>query len=387
MIVVHIFGWLFVVLALAGSVYALLAAWLAGRFAMKDVPPSGNFPPLTILKPLHGDEPLLEANLSSFCLQDYPAPFQLVFGVQDANDSAIAIVENLKRRYPQIDMTLVVDTRRRARNPKIANLLNMEGAIRYETIVLSDSDIAVDHDYLRRVALALSPESVGGVTCLYTGRAGLSLVSQLSAMGVSYHFLPNVIVGLGLKMATPCFGSTIAVKGSVLREIGGFAAFSDQLADDNAIGKAIRSRGHILAIPSFAVRHTATEATWREWLFHELRWMRTIRTVDAPGHAGSVVTHAFPLSLLGLIVTGGAQFAFVATGIALLVRILLKWRLDHVFYHPAGPAWLLPLRDVLSFCVFLTSLFGGSVVWQNERLTVREDGALNSANHGQSVRK
>ena len=162
----------------------------------------------------------------------------------------------------------------------------------------------------------------------------------------------------------------------MLRAIGGLAAFADILADDNEIGRAVRAKGYEGAIPPFAVRHAAAETAFAEWLSHELRWMRTIRTVDPAGHAGSIVTHAFPLSLLGLIMTGFGPIAWCALASTLLARGMLKWRIDVAFRGPAGPYWLVPVRDVLSFGVFLTSLFGRVVVWQNERLKVHGDGAL-----------
>jgi ceramide glucosyltransferase len=378
MFFVSILGWLFVVLAFAGAAYAGLSTVLVGRFRAQPAEAAVRFAPVTILKPLHGLEPALEANLERFFVQDYPAPFQIVFGVQDPNDAAIAVVETLRARYPAIDTVLICDTARHGSNPKISNLINMERAIAHDVLVLSDSDIAVESDYLRKVAAALSPDKVGAVTCVYTGWAAAGLASRLSAMGVSYHFLPNVITGLGLGLASPCFGSTIAITRPLLRELGGFVAFKDILADDHAIGKAVRDKGYAVAIPPFAVRHAATETAMGEWFSHELRWMRTIRTVDPGGHAGSIVTHAFPLAVLGLILTGAAPAALLAVGATLLARAMLKWHIDRVFLAPAGPYWLLPLRDVLSFCVFLTSLFGRSVVWQNEHLEVRQDGALSN---------
>lgn len=374
--VVAILGWIFVALALAGAAYAVMAAWFARRFAAHEEVPTANFPAVSILKPLHGDEPALEENLESFLVQDYPAPCQYVFGVQSPDDAAVAVVERLLKRYPAADAVLVVDKARHGTNPKISNLMNMRGAIRHDVIVLSDSDIAVEPGYLRRIAAALAPERVGAVTCVYTGWAAAGLVSRLSAMGVSYHFLPNVMAGLGLKMTAPCFGSTIALKGKVLREIGGLAAFADQLADDNEIGRAVRAKGYEVAIPPFAVRHAATETTWNEWLSHELRWMRTIRTVDPAGHAGSLVTHAIPLALLGLFLTGWGPWAWAALATTILARLVLKCCIDTAFGEPAGPTWLVPVRDVLTFCVFVTSLFGSAVVWQKERLRVGGDGAL-----------
>ena len=378
MSLVAILGWVLTGLGFAGAAYALLAAWLAAKFVARDESVVDNFPALSILKPLHGDELALEQNLGSFFQQTYPAPYQLVFGVHAPDDPAIAVVETLCRSYPAVDAVLVVDKARHGANPKIANLINMQTAARHDVLVLSDSDIAVEPDYLRRVAGALTPEAVGAVTCVYTGWPAAGLVSRLSAMGVSYHFLPNVIVGLGLKLTAPCFGSTIAIKGPVLREIGGLAAFAGQLADDNEIGKAVRGKGYKVAIPPFAVRHAATETTARAWFSHELRWMRTIRTVDPAGHAGSIVTHAFPLSLLGLMMAGLAPVTIAAVATTLLARLVLKWRIDRAFQGPAGPYWLVPVRDVLSFCVFLLSLFGGAVVWQNERLRVHGDGALSN---------
>ncbi len=377
--VLSLLGWLCVLLAFAGAAYAVLSAWFVRRFGARQANAITRFAPVTVLKPLHGGEPALEANLETFFVQDYPAPFQIVFGVQDPNDAAIAAVEALRRRYPKIDAVLVCDATRYGSNPKISNLVNMERAIAHDVLVLSDSDIAVEPDYLRKVATALSPETVGAVTCIYTGWGAGSTVSRLSAMGVSYHFLPNVITGLGLHMASPCFGSTIALDRLLLGELGGFVAFASRLADDHALGKAVRDKGYTVAIPPFAVRHAATETAMREWFSHELRWMRTIRTVDPGGHAGSIVTHAFPLALLGLMLTEAAPLALVAVGATLLARAMLKWHIDKVFLFPAGSYWLLPLRDVVSFGVFLTSLFGRSVVWQNERLKVRSDGALSKA--------
>lgn len=375
-----ILTWLFAGLAFAGAAYALLAARFVARFSARPEPAAAHYPAITIFKPLHGDESALSQSLESFFRQDYPAPFQLVFGVHAAGDDAIAVVEALRGRYPGVDAALVIDERRHGSNPKVGNLLNMESAARHDVWIFSDSDITVEPDYLKRIASALEPAHVGAVTCLYTGWAAAGFVSRLGAMGVSYHFLPNVVMGLGLKLAAPCFGSTIALKGEVLRQIGGLAAFASHLADDYAIGAAVRAAGYEVAIPPFAVRHAAVEQDWRAWYFHELRWMRTIRSVDPAGHAGSIVTHAFPVSLLGLIAAGFGPVSWLvplaAIAATILARAMLKWQIDKSFDMPAGPYWLLPVRDVLSFVVFLMSLFGASVVWQNERLRVDADGAL-----------
>jgi ceramide glucosyltransferase len=369
-------GFVFALLGLFGAGYALLAVYFAGRFVRTGRQTAPVYPPLSLLKPLHGDAASLEADLESFFVQDYPAPVQLVFGVHDKADTAVAVVERLRARYPKIQTVLVAEERRRGSNPKISNLINMEAAALHDTVVISDSDIRVAPDYLRQVAAALAPAGVGAVSCLYTGWAAAGLASRLEAMGISYQFLPNVLVGMGLHMAAPCFGSTIAIKKPVLEKIGGLAAFADQLADDNEIGRAVRAKGFTVVFTAFAVRHACDEASLKGWLHHELRWLRTIRTCDPAGHVGSFITQPIPLALAGALLAGFTLFPVTVLALAILARVALKARIDAIFGGGQGPLWLLPLRDVLSFAVFLMSLSGGSVVWQNQQLRVRQGGAL-----------
>ena len=273
------------VLACVGCLYLVYAAIVAATFSPEAAPKSPVPTPVTLLKPLKGDEPALLRNLASFCAQDYPAPIQIVFGVQAANDAAIPVVHRLEADFPDRDVRLVVEPAAHGANRKISNLINMAPAARHACLVLSDSDIAAPSDYLLRVAAALAEPGVGGVTCLYHGVAVAGFWSQLSALAIDAHFLPNVLVGLRLGLATPCFGSTIALRRSHLDAIGGFAAFADVLADDYAIGAALRAKGLRIAIPRFLVGHTCAESSLTELWRHELRWARTIRTVDLKGHA------------------------------------------------------------------------------------------------------
>jgi ceramide glucosyltransferase len=379
MVLFTILGAVFTLLGFVGAVYALASVLLVEQFVrLPGADPIGEYPPVTVLKPLHGSDPSLEESLESFFLQDYPASVQIVFGVQDRDDASVAVVERLRARYPKNDVVLVIGQRGQAANPKIANLVGMYASAAHDVLVLSDSDIAVTPDYLRKVVSALAVAGVGAVTCLYTGWAVSGFASQISAMGISYHFLPNVVTGVSLGLTQPCFGSTIALKKDLLQAIGGFDAFASQLADDNEIGRAVRHYGRKVAIPSFVVRHACTETTLRQWWDHELRWMRTIRTVDPAGHVGSIVTHGFALALLGVIFLGFSELALSVLLTTLVARAVLKWRIDKAYQGPAGSYWLLPLRDVLSFGVFVMSLFGTSVVWQDAHLKVHEDGALSN---------
>jgi ceramide glucosyltransferase len=375
-------GSLFAGLALFGAGYALVAAFLAGRFMRGLGPVASDTPPVTILKPLHLGEPGLSENLESFFAQDYPGAVQIVFGVHDAKDPAIAVVEELRARYPHLDTVIVADGALHGSNAKVSNLINMLPAARHDILILSDSDITVSAQWLRHVTNALAGPGVGLVTCLYTGEVvsgETRLWPTLSAMGTSYDFLPNVVLSTSLGLAEPCMGSTIALTRATLNEIGGFMAFADYLADDYEMGRAVRARGHVMAIPAMGVGHTATEASARELFRHELRWTRTIRTVNPLGHLGSVVTFGFPIALISALLLDFSWFSLTVIALTLAARLFLKHRIDGIFGTHVGPYWLLPARDLLSFAVFVASQFGETVHWRGNRFSVEPSGALSQS--------
>jgi ceramide glucosyltransferase len=353
------------------------------------------YPSVTILKPLHGAEPDLYANLASFCRQDYPAPVQVVFGLSDPGDPAVAIVRKLIADFPERDLELVINARRHGTNAKVSNLINMQAAARHDIIVIADSDIAVSPDYLGNVTASLSQPGVGQqeigqqdigiVTCLYRGAAARGLWSRLAATGIDYQFLPNVLVGLKLGFATPCFGSTIALRRATLAKLGGLQSVADQLADDYELGMAARRAGLAVIIPPFIVTHVCGERSLRELLLHELRWARTIRAVDPFGFAGLAVTYAVPLALIGFAL-GGITPAASIVAVALLCRFALQAELHRLFQLGTvrNLFWLGPIRDVLSFVVFVASYFGRGVEWRGHRYGVRADSRLSRYGEAES---
>jgi len=361
--------------ASAGCLYLIAAFVFVGRFARSGVSTAGLFPSVTILKPLHGDEPGLFDNLATFCAQDYPGPVQIVFGVQDPADPAAAVVRRLMAAYPDRALDLVIDPRVHGQNGKVSNLVNMAARIRHAVVVLADSDMQAPPDYLRRVVAALQQPGVGLVTCLYHGvPVGDRLWPHLAALAIDTHFLPNVVMGLSLGLARPCFGSTIALRRATLDAIGGFEAFAGRLADDYAIGAAVRAAGHAVAIPPLTVGHACPEASAGALWRHEVRWARTIRSVDPAGYAGSAVTHALPLALLGAL--AGGSGGLVVAAAALACRIALCVRIERAFGLRSHPYWLVPVRDALSFVVFAFSLFGAAVSWKGGEYRVTPDGTL-----------
>jgi ceramide glucosyltransferase len=355
-------------IAIVGCGYLLAAAALVRRFARAQTPPTpATTPTVTILKPLHGDDAGLFDNLMSFAEQRYAGAVQIVCGVADAHDPAVAVVERLRVSR---DLELIIDATLHGANRKVSNLINMAPRTRHEVVILSDGDIRVVPDYLARVITALQQPRVGAVTCLYHGVAASGPWSQLGALVINAHFLPSVVLGLASGLAQPCFGSTIALKRSTLDAIGGFAAFADRLDDDYAIGSAVRERGEVVAIPPFTVAHLCSEVSLRELWRHELRWARTIRNIAPLGHAGSIVMHplAWAVAALALSPWSGLLIpAATATVAAILCRVMLLRGVAYGFGLPRQPYWLVPVRDLLSFTVFVASFLGRDVSWKGHR--------------------
>lgn len=363
-------------LAALGCLYALAAAALVRRSLSRADARAGQLPAVTILKPLKGADAGLEADLASFCDQHYAGSVQVLFGVSDARDAAVPIVERLIAARPGRDLALHVTTAIPGANPKVANLAGLQAHVRHDIVLLSDSDIRVAPDYLARVVAALAQPGVGAVTCLYRGDPRAGICSTLAAMAIDYHFLPGVCAGLALHLARPCFGSTIALHRETLARIGGCEAFVHELADDYAIGEAVRATGARVALPPLVVAHACTEQRVADLWSHELRWARTLRAASPAGYAGLVVTHPLPFALLG-VAFGGLSAASASLVVAAIgSRLVLQWQVDHTLGVPSRRAWLGPARDLLQFAGFVASFFVGVVRWRGHRYKVDGDGTL-----------
>jgi len=362
---------------MVGCLFMIVAAWLARSFAQPR--PAGSAPKraVTILKPLHGHETGLFENLSSFCDQDYGGPVQIVFGVANKSDPAIDVVERLRAAFPGKAIELVVDARIAGSNPKVSNLINMSARIAHEIVVIADSDIRVGRDYLWRIVSALDRSGGGAVTCPYHGISTGNLWSRLAQLTIDGHFLPGVIVSARFGLSRPCLGSTIALNRSSLSAIGGFETVANCLADDYALGEALAGRGSQVSVLPFAVGHVCTESSVSDLWRHELRWALTIRAIDPLGYLGWTVTHAFPLALIAICLGGGWP-AIVLAFAAIACRLILVMAIERGYDLPRHPYWLIPLRDLWSFAVFVSAFFARDVSWRGRRYRLMSEGNLKS---------
>ncbi|BAZ30486.1 putative glycosyl transferase, group 2 family protein [Cylindrospermum sp. NIES-4074] len=343
------------------------------------------YPAITILKPLCGVDSHAEKNLASFCQQDYPE-YQIIFGVRDRQDPSIEVVQKLIQRFPEVDIQLVVCDRLIGANLKVSNLANAVTAAKHDILLLADSDIHVETDYLQRVIQPLKDENVGVVTCLYRSLAE-GWVATLEAMGTATDFHPGVLVSSQLEGVKFAFGSTIVIRQGVLAKIGGFSAIADYLADDFQLGYLPAQAGYKVVLSDYIVEHNLAISNPVDAIKRQIRWARCIRVSRPWGYLGLIFTYGTVTSLLLLITTGGSLFGWTGLTITWIMRLVMGWVVGvKILNDPVVKKflWLMPLRDLLQFFIWCYGLVGSTIEWRGQRMKLIKGGKLVAINNIQT---
>jgi ceramide glucosyltransferase len=366
------------ILATAGSiasiVYYAVCLWSAARFLNKRPlkHEARDLAPVSILKPLKGTDPEMYECFRSHCFQDYNA-YEIIFGVSEPNDPAIELVERLKTEFPNCAIQLVHCSQILGSNTKVSNLVQMLSHARYDYLIVNDSDIRVSPDYLRRVITPLSKPEVGLVTCPYRGVPNETVGSKLESLGISTDFLPGVLVATNTESIKFGLGSTLAFRRCDLEMIGGFEVLLDYLADDYEIGKRIAELGKHVELSDLVVESVLPHYTITVFFAHQLRWARTIKNVRFWGYIGLVFTFGLPWALLTLILARGAVWSWVLLAITLAMRLGVAAFVSSKVLRdsPTRLLRLLPIRDILAFCIWLISFTGRTVTWRGTSYTLK----------------
>jgi ceramide glucosyltransferase len=327
-----------------------------------------------MLKPLKGADPEIYRSFRSHCLQDYPE-YEIVFGVSDANDPAVASVEQLRNEFPEAAISLVVCPEILGENRKLSNLAQMLRQARYSYLIVNDSDIRVEPDYLRCVIAPLLKKEIGMVTCLYRGISAPTLGSRLESLGISADFCAGVLAARtlegGLRFG---LGSTMAVRRDDLQRIGGFESFANYLADDYELGKRISELGLGVHLSEIVVETFLPAYSVREFVAHQLRWSRGMRDSRLGGYFGMVFTFGLVWSVVCVAVSGGKVWAWTLLAVTWFLRFLLAAVMDKSVLRSRGSLWnflLLPFRDFAAAVVWLASFAGNTVTWRGDRFELR----------------
>jgi ceramide glucosyltransferase len=368
--------------AFCGMGYYLLCLWSA-RVFIRDHSreTSSKFtPPISILKPLRGTDPEIYEAFRSHCLQDYPE-YEIIFGVSDPKDDAIKLVHQLQNEFPERAINLIVAENLLGTNGKVSTLLQMVPESRFEHLIVNDSDIRVEPDYLRRVIAPFADQKVGMVTCLYRGIAGNTLGSKLEAIGISTDFSAGVLAARVLEGVRFGLGSTLAFTRDSLEKIGGFEPLVDYLADDFELGRRISNLGKEVVISDVVVDHHLPNYTFRQFFDHQMRWARSVRDSRKWGYAGVVLTFGVPWAIAAVVFSGGNPWTWALLGLAFLLRIAMALTVGRFILRDrqvVRDLWLIPVRDVVAIVFWAASFAGHTVLWRGD-VFVLEDGKLRPA--------
>ena len=361
-------------------VYYVICLWSAIRFLIDRRKQSGQsfLPPVSILKPLKGIDPEIYQSFRSHCEQDYP-DYEIIFGVSDLKDPAVESVHRLQREFPARCIQLVVCKQNLGTNTKISNLAQMVSACRYDHLVVNDSDIRVERDYLSRVMAPLCSADVGMVTCLYRGIPEKSLGSRLESVGISSDFTAAVLTARQIEGGVHFgLGSTLAFRRAELVAIGGFESVVEYLADDYEIANRIAALGRKIVLSEVVVDTFLPAYSLREFYDHQLRWARSVRDSRRWGYLGVVLTFGLPWAFLALWAAHGAPWAWELLGLAILFRFLVAFVAGVLVLRDRNLvrlAWLIPLRDFAALLVWIASFAGHTVSWRGESFELK-DGRL-----------
>jgi len=367
---------------LTSSVFTGLAIAGVFRFVSRLRTGAAPFsPPVTLFKPLHGEEPNLEAHLATFFEQDYPA-YEVIFGARVFSDAGMAIARRVAARYPQIPVKFVLTGEPWYINAKVSTLELMEKVATHDLFIISDSDVRVTRNYIREVVAPFADKTVGAATCLYRGVADHGLWSKLEATGMSIEMTAGVLVADLMEGMQFTLGPTMVVRRSCVREIGGFGALGPYCADDFVLGNDIAAKGHKVVLSTHVIDHIVLNQRFEDSQKHQIRWMKSTRFSRPKGHFGTCLTFSVPFGLLAAaaaLLMHHPLLGLSLLGYSIVTRMLMAAAIGAAVVNERRllrTILLFPLRDLFGFFYWAASYSSSKIVWRNQIYRLANGGRM-----------
>lgn len=379
-------------LALAIGLFGLLTSTVYTGMALMGVlrfhrlllhpSPVSFTPPVSLLKPLHGAEPGLEAHLATFFEQDYPI-YEILFCARQLDDAGLEIARRVAARYTHIPVQFLSSGEPTVPNAKLLSLELMAQRAKYSIFIISDSDVRVDPSYLREVVAPFAQPHVGAVTCLYRGAATQGgFWSRLEATAMSIEMTSGVLVADMLEGMKFALGPTMAIRRDCLQEIGGFLPLGDYCSDDFLLGNRVAALGHTVVLSDHIIDHVVLHASFWPSMQHQARWMKSTRFSRPKGHFGTALTFSVPFGILSAIAACWLHKPLLALAAFLwsvATRMLLAAVVSRYVLREKSP-WqsvlLYPARDLLGLVFWIASYGSRKILWRNETYVLEKEGRM-----------
>ena len=330
-------------------------------------------PPVSILKPVRGLDPDAYENFISFCRQDYPV-YEIVFCVGDSSDPVLPVIEKVIADFPQQDIRVLYGSGRDATNDKVAKLARLAKEARYEILVVNDSDVRAEPEYLRTIVAPLADPKVGAVTCFYVPTDETTFVQKLQTIGMYSDFYPGIVVAWQLDGVKFALGPTIATSRARLAEFGGYEMIENRPADDLLVGRLIAEQGHEVKLLPYSVLTVADFQSLGDLFLKRLRWIVVMRHMRPWGHFGLIFTWGLPWSVIAAaiapsaLVAGGFLLAYLAVRVAMTLEVASAVLKQRVGWQALA---LIPLWDAMAFVIWLASFTRSTIRWRDRDYYIR----------------
>jgi ceramide glucosyltransferase len=334
---------------------------------------AGFTPPISNLKPVRGLDPDAYENFASFCRQDYPE-YELIFCVGDREDPALPMIDRLKREFPERPIRVLFGSGRDATNDKVAKLARMVNEATHEHVVISDSDVRVPPDYLRKVIAPLSDPKIGAVTCFYRSIDESSFADYLQSVGMMSDFYAGIVVAWQLDGVKFALGPTIATTRERLAAFGGYESIENRPADDLLVGRLIADQGVEVELSRHTIETVADYHSIKDLVYKRLRWITVMRYMRPWGHFGLAFTHGLPWALAAIVLHPTWTIAAAYLGVYFAMRcaitaMIAMWGLKQKSYWKR--MLLIPIWDAMAFAIWLVSFACRSIRWRGSDYYIR----------------
>jgi ceramide glucosyltransferase len=360
-------------------IYYALALFSSWRyFRQPEEETASDFcPPVSILKPIRGLDPDARENLVSFCQLDYPQ-YEILFCIDGDDEAVVSVIEDMKRSFPGRSIRALHGSGRVATNDKVAKLVRLVNEAAYETVVISDSDVFVRPDYLRKVTAPLRDPKVGATTCFYAHGELATFTDRVQAVGMMSDFYAGILVAWQLDGIKFALGPTIATTRTHLNSFGGYAVLENRPADDLLVGRLIAEQGYEVVLLRYTIKTVSDYQSMRELLHKRLRWIVVMRHMRPWGHFGLLFTQGLPWSLLAVAVDPRLTVAAAYLGTYFALRVAMTWTIGVHGLKQRG-LWkqmpLIPVWDAAALGIWLASFLRNSIRWRGADYYI-QDGKL-----------
>ncbi|MGK7922163.1 MAG: bacteriohopanetetrol glucosamine biosynthesis glycosyltransferase HpnI [Trichodesmium sp.] len=366
---------------ISGSLYSLLSIWTTRKFLRTTIPDINNTekfnPPVTVLKPVRGIEKELKSNLHSICVQNWPE-YQIVYSVQDPQDSALPIIQEIQTEVGSQKISVVIDNKEVGANGKVNNLLGAIAEARHDIIIISDSDTNVKPDYINNIISPLSNPDVGCVCTLFKVKSAHQWFEKMELLTMNADFIPSVIFAAVTGASNACLGPSIAISRTTLKELGGLESLADYLVEDYELGRRVWTSGQKMLLLPYIIDVTVDLKNWRDWWTHQIYWDQNTYLARPWPFIATILIRSVPFAILFVVLRMGDLIGIGILGITVGLRLLSAGIILKDLKDSEGfeSLYLLPLRDTFGLIFWFLALTKRTVVWRGVKYKLINNGKM-----------